>query len=491
MPKSPKSNLKVQLTDFSKGINTKITQNLLPLNYATNSYNFNFNKQSLSTGLGIKEFEFSYGHSGTKTFVAPQSAGEIVRFWQYTRYEAATDSYIPLMMWYCGDKSMYYSRFETQNSDFVPLEVTFDDIPNGINYRVDEAGDCFFACSKQKIMRFSGRSSPEIFEENVPRITTVALHAGRLFATVDGDQNVLWFSDDLNPTNWNVSEFEGGFIELTGERGVCKKVIESNNYLNVIREFGITRVTGWGLQDDFTVKNMYLTTGKLYHETAMLCGHIIIMLCSDGLYYFDGSSMNKLNFGIDEFFEGVDNRYAVGAFLDGKYYLACKLNYKDNATIGCESGEYKNNTLIELDLNTWEINIARGLDIRYMSGILCEDFTKLGVLLNSGGDTTKLYEITHSGDFNGEPTQKYWVSPLTDMGYPQYKKVLKYLTLNTISDVVITIKIDEKSYDFDIKGDKKPVRIPINLQGSKFSIAFSTDSKECEISNPVLQVSLI
>ena len=60
LPFNTKSNLKVQLSDFSNGINTRITQNLLPLNYAVNCYNFDFNRRSLSTGIGIKEMAIPY-----------------------------------------------------------------------------------------------------------------------------------------------------------------------------------------------------------------------------------------------------------------------------------------------------------------------------------------------------------------------------------------------------------------------------------------------
>lgn len=490
LPRNTKSNLKLQISDFSKGINTKVTQNLLPLNYATNSYNYNFNKCSLSTGLGLKELEVPYSDTGTKSFVPAEGVNKVIRFWQYTRYDKLLDRYIPCVMLYCDDKNIYFVRLETSVNTFQGIGVTFDDVPNGLNYRIDE-GDCFFAFGKNKIMVYTGTSVPDIFTENVPSITSVALHAGRLFATADGDQNVLWFSDDLNPTNWNISQFEGGYIELTGERGVCKKVLESNNYLNVIREFGISKISGWGLQDDFLVKNMYLTTGKLYHETAMLCGGIVIMLCTDGLYYFDGTAMNKLTFGIEEMFEGVDNSNAVAAFLDGKYYLACRLNYDDGAVVGCESQNYKNNTLIELDLANWEINLARGVDISYMAGIRNERFSKLGVLLNCGADTSKIYELTHDGEFFGTASHKNWVSPFTDMGYPNYKKVIRNITVDTRSDITITFNIDSKNYDFYVKGDSKPVTVPINLICNKFSIAFACDESECEISNPVIQASLV
>ncbi len=488
IPQNTKSNVKIQLTDFSKGINTQITQNLLPLNYAVNSYNFDFNKRSLATGLGIKELSIPYSETLSKSFVPSDSVHQLYRFWQYTKYDETSDSYIPLLMLYGDDEFLYYARLKTSQTNFNLLNVTFPDIPNGLNYRTDD-GDCFYACGDSKIVKFSA-STTETFSDSVPRITSIALHAGRLFATVNGDQNVVWFSDDLDPTNWKVSSFEGGYIELTGERGVCKKVIEANNLLYVIREYGISKISGWGLQDDFVVKNMYLTTGKLYHETARLCGRIVIMLCTDGLYYFDGSSMNKINLGIEEMFAGVDNSSAFGAFLDGKYYLACKMNYNDGVFVGCESNSYVNNTLLELDLNTFDINILRGVDVVYMDGIRFNNYTKLGIILN-GTNGNKLYELTHTGEVNGVATSKYWCSPLTDMGYPNYRKAIKSLTINTKTDITVIFDADGKKYSFAVKGSDVPSKIPINIFCSKFSVAFSCATKACEISDPLIQVALV
>jgi len=488
LPQNTKSNIKIQLTDFSKGINTQVTQNLLPFYYAVNCYNFDYTKCGLSTGLGIKELTVPYNATQSKSFVANDSVHQLYRFWQYTRYDATMGDYVPLLMLYGDDGILYYARLKTNLTSFGSIGATFDDVPNGLNYRTDD-GDCFFACGESKIVKYRG-SSPEIYSENVPRITSIALHAGRLFATVNGDQNVIWFSDDLDPTNWNVSNFEGGYIELTGERGTCKKVIEANNLLYVIREYGISRISGWGLQDDFAVKNMYLTTGKLYHETARLCGRIIIMLCSDGLYYFDGSSMNKIDWGIDAMFEGVDNSKAFGAFLDGKYYLACKMNYDDGVSVGCESDLYDNNTLIELDLNTFKINILRGVDVVFMDGIRFDNYSKLGILLNCS-QGNKIYELTHDGAVSGVATKKYWCSPMTDMGYPQYKKAIRALTINTATDISVIFDADGKKHTFTVKGSVEPVKIPIDILCSRFSVAFVCETEDCEISDPVIQVSLV
>lgn len=488
LPNNLKSNLKVTLSDFSKGINTKISENLLPLNYAVNSFNFDFNSGSLTQGLGLKELEIPYYNDLVKKFDTPEGVTKIERFWLFTRYDAGIDGYVPLLMVYSDDKKLYYGRFEGSLTTLVDTGVTFDDMPNCINWRLSD-GDNFIACSKNKIVKFDGINQPIEYSEDVPAISSVALYAGRLFATSSGDENILWFSDDLNPMNWKKSQFEGGYIELGGERGRLKKVIESNNYLYIIRDFGITRLTGWGMQSDFVVKNMYLTTGKLYYNSAVLCGNLIMMLCKDGIYCFDGNSMQKINVGLDKFFENVDNSNAVGAFLEGKYYLACRLNYNDDNFVGCENGEYINNTLIEFDLSNGEINISRGVDISYMYAVQAPKISKL-VLCVNGENQDKLFELTHNGCVFGVPTHKIWTSPLTDMGYPNYKKVLKSITLNTSSDIDIEINMDNKKYAFLVKGDTNPVRVPLNVIGNKFSITFSCKTENCEISNPQLLVSL-
>ena len=77
-------------------------------------------------------------------------------------------------------------------------------MPNCINWRLSD-GDNFIACSKNKIVKFDGINQPIEYSEDVPAISSVALYAGRLFATSSGDENILWFSDDLNPMNWKKS----------------------------------------------------------------------------------------------------------------------------------------------------------------------------------------------------------------------------------------------------------------------------------------------
>ncbi len=488
IPNLTKSNVRVTISDFSQGINTNVEENILPLNYARNSYNFDFNSGALKDGLGLKELTIKNATT-EKTMVVPSTVQKVLRFWHFRRYDSAMKQFSPMMLIYCDDGNVYSGRLATLDTTFYDVGLSFDDEPVGINYRLNGV-DSFLCCAPNEIAVYDARNDPEYFTENVPSITSAALHAGRLFVTTGGDESQLWFSDDLDPTNWNINEFDGGYIELTDERGRLKKVIEANNYLYIIREYGITRVSGWGMQDEFTTKNLYLTTGLLYHNSAVLCGNVIMMLCRDGIYRFDGSTMQKLNLGLDKYFENCENDNAVGAFLDGKYYLACRLNFDDGRTVGDESNtSFVNNALIEYDLDNGNINIMRGVDITSLTAFQTEWFSKLVVCVNNS-NSNKLYELTHDGKISTTPTEKVWTTPFTDLGYPQYKKILKNMYLNTNTPITIEICADDKTHTYSVSGLRLPAKVPINLKAEKFNITFKSESNETIISNPQLEIEL-
>ena len=77
LPNLNKTSLRVKLSDFSKGINTTVTENILPLNYAVNTYNFDFNSGALTEGLGLKELEIK-NESTTKVMNTPENVTECI-----------------------------------------------------------------------------------------------------------------------------------------------------------------------------------------------------------------------------------------------------------------------------------------------------------------------------------------------------------------------------------------------------------------------------
>ena len=177
----------------------------------------------------------------------------------------------------------------------------------------------------------------------------MCIHFERLFATANDYTRRVWFSDDLNPTNFNVSSEEGGYIDLIDDFGRSNKVISFNDYVYVFRDFNIARITAFAQQENFSVSQLDVGNSRIFADTVSICDNKVIYLAGDGLYSFNGSSASKINLGISNLFKGVDNQYAKAGYADGYYYLACRTDFKDDI-VGCENNEfYRNNTLIKLN----------------------------------------------------------------------------------------------------------------------------------------------
>ena len=495
LPYKKQSVLNVALTNFSGGINSYKSESVLPLNYAVKSYNFNFNKGSLSEGLGLSALKTPYislGVKHTKTFEAPNGVNKIIGAWLFKRYDYIGNVEAPLMVIYGDDNTFYCTNFKLNTGFSAISTIGLNGLPVGINYRLDDK-DCMIFCSTdaQGVMYTWDSINAIQTHQNCPAVVSLALHAGRLFATSTGDKKKLYFSDDLDPRNWEISSSDGGYIEISDERGSLNKLIEWNNYLYVIRDYGITRVSAWGTQEDFVVRHLYLSTGKIYANSAVHCGSCILMLCKDGLYMFDGVDTKKVNTGLDKFFEDVDNENAIGAFLDGKYYLACNLNYDDQQAIGCESGEYKNNSLLEYDISTGEINILRGVDISMLLTLQTKEFSRLACCVDTVGQKNILMQVDHSGSVLGVPTQKMWQSPTTDLGYPNNFKVLNEIYISSSASAVLIIKTDKQTYSINIEQADAPKRYRLNIKCNTFSVGLLSSQSKIDIKPPTLKVTIV
>ena len=108
--------------------------------------------------------------------------------------------------------------------------------------------------------------------------------------------NTLWFSDDLDPTNWNISLDEAGFVEMADENGALLKVLSFFNYVYVFRSYGITRFYATGEQSRFSLMHLFVSSDRIIGDTVCVCGARILFLTQRGLFDFDGSRDGE-NFG--------------------------------------------------------------------------------------------------------------------------------------------------------------------------------------------------
>ena len=188
-------------------------------------------------------------------------------------------------------------------------------------------------------------------------------------------------------------------------------------------------------------------------------------------------------------FEGLENENASACFHNGKYYLACKLNFPDSEVIGCESGSFVNNALIEYDLKSGEINVLRGVDINKMISLEEGEVSKLVACFN-GSYANKMGELTHDGKIFGSNLKSVWTSPNSNLGYSGKQKCIKEIYLKSEHDCKINVKSDYEEKTYNVKGKSGTQRIKTNARGEYVQISFITENALAEISCPEVVLSV-
>jgi hypothetical protein len=213
------------------------------------------------------------------------------------------------------------------------------------------------------------------------------------------------------------------------------------------------------------------------------------MLTKDGIYEFDGVSTQKVDLKIDKLFENIYNDKAVASYHEGKYYIACKLNYPDENVIGCQAVTHSNDTLIELDVKTKNFHMIRGIDVTSMTSIQVDSMSKMVFCFNSVYGT-KLGELSKNGKFFNDNTVKHWYSPMSDLGYPATQKLIKEISLLTKYDCNITVFTEKESATFAISGKSTNSKIKPNIKGELVGIKIETLGDKADISNAKIKLLL-
>ena len=362
----------------------------------------------------------------------------------------------------------------------------FNALPYAVNYRL-KGNDVIIFCSAHDDMRvYDGVNEPQVIPD-APKVSSMCVHYDRLFATTEQDKNTLVFSDDLDPTNWNIGIEEAGYITMTDDRGALLKVVSFLNNLYVFREYGISRLVAYGQQASFSLSHLFLSTGKIFGDTVVVCGNTILFLTELGLFQFDGSNAKKILSNLDGYFEGVDNSKAQADFCDGKYYLTANLNFDDGMTTFAEKHGSTNNAIVEVDLIKGSVNFLRGFDASCVIALKGDGINGLFVCFGDKSDYAYgIGQLQKGGRIFDSSTLKVWICPNFDLNSLGQKKKLCYITLLTKEDVTLVITVDEKEHYFDLVGKPNGQTIPINLTGENFGLKIVATTPTMYVSRPQL-----
>lgn len=473
----------LSLTSFAAGMSSDTDENILPLKYAALAYNYSTGSGALRDGLSALPF---MPDGGADTGVIPGES--VLRLWHYRRYDFAANVKDDRLIAYTKSKKIFHRKIYG-GAGFEELEgAYFGGVPDAVNYRLN-GDDVIILCSgSENMMVWDGENYP-YYVASSPYIVSMDIHYERLFAVVGGEQNSLWFSDDLDPTNWDLSLDNAGFIEMVDERGRMLKVISFLDYVYIFREFGISRVSAYADQESFAASQLFVSSGRIAGNTICVCGDRIVFLAEDGLYVFDGVSARPVLPNLKALLKNVDKGGASAAYINGKYYLACALDYKDGAATGCEgfASGHANNTVLELDVRTLLCNLHRGIDASHLTPVRLEDRSVIAACVNIDG-AGRIAELGSGENLSG-PLRRLWLTPMSDLGTPK-TKLLKEATLQTDKDMTLIIETEKERREVNIKGGGA-VRVRLNISGKLVRAGFLSEGVGSRISAPRLKFDIL
>lgn len=488
--------MKYKLFDYSNfqaGINVDMDKNLIPLTQSDNSFNFSYKNGSLSTGLGIDNVSINYDPNDSSLVrgLDNPSNTEILAIWSQDSYFSEMETDARLLFAYGRDKKIYYHYLHANNTSFLPLENCGEvsEMPQIITTFINGQKAYLIAIPNVglKVYYASNRQVENV--EGAPSIESYCLHDGRLFVTDSKKKNRVWFSDQEDPTNWQLGDEQAGYVEFNDYRGNCLKTISFEGDVFVFREFGISKISSFKNQSNIVLENIYASSSAILKNTICLCGNKVLFMTKNGLYSFNGNSVAKVDLNIDGWLNKV-NSYSMAKYYNDFYYLTCKIDFDDDKIIGCESVSCNNNALVKINLNQNDVTILRGVDIRFLN-VLNDVGVNILVAVVKDGDEYKLGMVTENGKIFGENTYKYWRYSLYDFGMPNKKKFVKNFYLNTDANIKIRFLHDFDTTEFDVNSSSENVSLSPRISGYKIGVEIICEEAFCNISSPKILVGYL
>lgn len=456
--KVPKrSYVRVFVSDLSGGMNSFTDGRVLPFAQGETAFNVTVDSGALKSGCGAAETDIP---------------SRLHKVFCYTVYDDEQSESRAFLLAHDEENGKMYGRSEDGETWQEIDGVTFAAAPMGVNYRL-YGEDVFLLCGAEGMAVVRDDLSA-VTVTSAPDITGIAMHNERMFVTIGGRQNAVWFSDDLDPTNWNPELDEGGFIEMEGDRGRLNTVVAFGGYVYVFRDYGISRLTAFGAQTEFSVTNLFVSSGKIYPDTVAVCGDRILFLAADGLYSFDGLTTARIARHLDGLIRPSER--AVACYCAGKYYLS---------TASEAGGE--NDLLTVIDPRTKTTSVNKDVRVRSFSPIVQSAGETLYVC---SPDAEHLGVVRTGGDYFGNALQRSWRTGMSDLNAPDKRKLVTDVYLDTKYPCTATVSTERGSKTFSFAGSNAVQRKRVNLIGTKVRLEIVAEG-EIDLARPTLRYTAL
>ena len=490
-------NVSILVNSFRDGMSGVVEENILPFSYARELLNLDSTNGALRPGVGVENIDAGANSLALKLRLDALDRPQ--RLYHFRKIDDSGDR-TDFLIAYSEGNLIAIDYFNPQNENTV-IWSNLTEIPISTNYNLGGEDVIIFSFSTGGMVVWNGVDNA-YFVADAPAISSMSLHYERLFATSNKkDQNTVWFSDDLDPTNWSLSLDEAGYIQMTDERGAALKVVSFLDYVYVFREYGIARISGYGDQTQFLVSQLSCQTGKIFPETVTLVGDRILFLAEDGAYSFNGLNATKIMPELNSYFVGADNSSAVAVAGEGKWCLLCNLMLENDLMQSVQT-----KVLIEYDTSTKKALVSRGLGIVSLCALRLPSGSKVlavvnkantevyvGSSISSLGEGFAIGEISKTGALFSSSLVGIWKSAWSDIGYSNAAKIVRKISLDTKGQALgLTVETERASVSTTIGNATKNTDIKlVNLRGDKIRFVLFGAAKDFYASNLRLSLKLV
>ena len=458
----------------------------LEIGQPRHSYNFISKDGTLKSGYGFKDLSMPTSRDDLQTEEKVTIRGEHVQtIWKLKWYNRNSDINCYYLFYYNDENNMCFDDMFDVRYDPLIWPTEFNMLPYITYYRKDKQDAILLSGKDGNLMVLTGSGS--VAHNEAPAIISCCSHYGKLFAITATARGTLVYADSPEITSWQDDLSKD--LDFSDERGDMNKIISFNDYLYIFRDFGITQVSEYGRDNALAVSHMYKADGYIHPNTIVQSGDSVFFLEGTTLKSFNGSSVKNIPLSCLKLLEGCDNRYAFAECYEGKYFLACRGDFKDGQKIGCESQTFNNNLLIVYDFESGHEDILRGVDINKLLAFTNSFKSKLlACFYNS--NKGKIGELTVDGGVFGSKHSCAWSSGQTDFDMPGKRKKIKSFLIKSQSDCQIIFSSDEESKTYFVSGSEQIQQIDADVAGKMFEAKIvSVASGQDYISNFVVTVS--
>ena len=368
------------------------------------------------------------------------------------------------------------SGFSNNKFDYVNFQVASNPVlifNNGVDPIKVYDG------STVRDLKYKGHSSTEATDNKAPKGKYLELHYGRVWTTKD---SMVFFStsnsNGFDPDDWTIpidpdgieTNQHGGFIDIpTHDGGKIKGLHNIFDDIIVFKDRNIFKILGT-YPGEYEMKRLFSTNGAISDRSICVNENAAYFLENDGIYTYNGSSVDKISFAIDYLFKNLNPSYienSCGVIHNNTYYLA--VPYGDSLI---------NNLIIEYNFVTKDFTIKNGITV--------ESFLKLDNELLFSDVSGYVFKYDVGDNYDGMQIHSYWENGFVDMGIKDAVKrtdrlyfigsgngdiKISVITDNTTKFKIVTLTDQERVYRPKISNKGRIIKLRFeNIDGSDFTI---------------------